>query len=272
MNWKKKLAVMSVILGVFALSGTAVLAALYNTVDLEGASIQTNWDLIDSGVTYQEKNLDHNQVVKPFLSTWTPSGTGHSLKFQHNPYTSSLVQRTEYYIAQNQSFNNWRYVGYDFLIPAGTTLPVNWVIITQFQQEGFYTNPIGDIELQNKNGNFNIGFSIRSEDYNQIDGVNGPGGYKLLVWDRSFSLNAWNKIVVGFKPNPAGNGEVKIWFNGQLQKEWTGKIGYPANYKNKPFTQTYQNTFGIYRGAQNNSLTIYFDNYKYGSTYNDVAN
>jgi hypothetical protein len=255
----------------FALSSTAAIAALYNTIDLEGASIQSNWNLIDSGVTYQEKNLDRNQVVQPFLSTWTPSGTGNSLKFQHNPYTASAVQRTEYYVARNQPLDSWRYVGYQFLIPSGTTLPSNWVVLTQFHQEGFFTSPIGAIELRNKNGSFNLAFLARNSDYNQIDGVNGPSGNNLLVWDSNFSLNNWHKIVVGFKGNPAGGGEVKIWFNNQLQKEWTGKLGFPANYKNKPFLQTYQNTFGIYRGSQNNSLTVYFDNYKYGNTYNDVA-
>jgi hypothetical protein len=266
-NKKMVSSLFSLVLGTFVFV-SAVHAAAIRTIDLESATIEADWDLVDSGVTITEKKLEHNNVTKPFLSTYTPSGTGFSLKFQHNPYTGTK-QRTEYYLAPYETFSSWKYMGYQLAVPTSSALPEDWTVINQFQQHGFYVSPIGAMELNNVGGNMNMSFEIRNEDYYYIDGSNGPSGNALQLWNSNIS--GWNSVVIGFKPGPAGAGQVKIWFNGTLVTDWTGKLGFTPGFLGKAFTNYYQTTFGIYRGGQNNTMITYFDNVKWGTTYADVA-
>jgi hypothetical protein len=127
-NWKAGLLGVLGSLTVFTSSASASVIA---TIDLEGASINTtSWYLLDSGVTFKEKGLDRNNMVMPYLSTWTPSGTGSSLKLQANPYTTGEKQRNEFYAARDQPFGEWRYNGFQIGIPSGTALPSNWVVLS----------------------------------------------------------------------------------------------------------------------------------------------
>jgi hypothetical protein len=249
-----------------------VSASVFSTIDLEGASINaTNWDILDSGVTFKEKGLDHNNMVAPYLSTWTPSGTGKSLKLQANPYTTGEKQRNEFYVARDQPFGEWRYNGFQIGIPSDTVLPTNWIVLDQFHQDSYYVSPQGSFELSNTNGKLTFLFKIRNKDYYNIDGVNGPSGNSLTIWSQEVTTDQFNSIVIGFKPDASGNGGVKIWYNGSQVVNWTGYLGFSTGFQGKNFINTYYNSFGIYRGAQNNTLKVYYDNYKWGTTYSDVA-
>jgi hypothetical protein len=247
-------------------------ASLTHNIDLEGASIN-GWDIVDSGITYKEKNLDRNLMYAPYLSTWTPSGTGSSIKYEAQPSTvSGGKQRTEHYVVKKEPFNQWRYVGFHIGLPADAVVPSDWVVLSQFHQNGYYVSPTGALELVNSGGSFRFVFKIRNKDYYLIDNQTGPSGNALSVWSQNFTKGQFNRIVIGFKPDTGGNGQVKIWYNGTLATDWTGYLGFANNFLGKPFVSDYYNSFGIYRAAQNNTLKVYYDNYKWGTTYNDVAN
>ncbi|GLX66999.1 heparin lyase I family protein [Paenibacillus glycanilyticus] len=247
-------------------------ASIIANIDVEGASINsTSWDLTDSGVTFEEKELDRNNMVMPYFSTWTPSGTGSSLKLQANPYTAGEKQRNEYYAARNQPFGEWRYNGFQIGIPSDSALPTNWVVLDQFHQDSYYVSPQGALELANVNGKLTYQFKVRNKDYYNIDGVNGPSGNALTLWSQEVTTDQFNSIVIGFKPDASGNGGVKIWYNGTQVVNWTGYLGFLAGFQGKNFINQYYNSFGMYRGAQNNTMKVYYDNYKWGTTYSDVA-
>lgn len=255
-------------LAMFTMTASASVSAV---IDLEGASIHaTTWDLTDSGVTFKEKNLERYNLAAPFLSTWTRSGTGSSLKLQANSY-SGEKQRVEYYAVRDQPFAQWRYCGFEIGLHSGTVLPTNWVVLSQFHQDGYYVSPTGAFELVNANGKLTYVFKIRNKDYYAIDGVNGPKGNALTLWSQEVAPGSYNRVVIGFKPGPDGNGGVQIWYNGAQVVNWSGYLGFPANFQGKSFVEKYYNSFGIYRAGQPNPLTVYFDNYKWGTTYNDVA-
>lgn len=261
----------TLVVGTLLFAGVAVQASVISNIDLEDASVLSNYDLVDSGVTYREKHIDHNGVAKPYLSTWVPSGTGRSIKFEHFPYTGTLKQRTEIVAKEHEPFNQWRYVGYQFAVSGDTQFPTDWTVITQFHQEGYFVSPMGELIFEPSATEMKLAFKIRNTDYYWIDGAAGPLGSSYKLWGATFTKNVWNKIVIGVRPGPGGNGEVQIWFNGALVKQWVGKLGFPAGFLSKPFVETYYNCFGVYRAPQNVVTKLYFDNYKWGTSYADVA-
>src|SRR5688500_7717120 len=220
----------SIIASTIILGGSSAFASVISNIDLEDASIKSNYDLLDSGVTYREKHIDHNAVAKPYLSTWVPSGTGRSIKFEHFPYTGTLKQRTEIVAKEHEPFYEWRYVGYQFAVSPDTQFPTDWTVITQFHQEGYFVSPMGELIFEASTTGMNLAFKIRNEDYYWIDSTRGPSGSSFKLWGTTIAKNVWNKIVIGVRPGPLSDnpGQVKIWFNGVLVREWTGKLGVRA--------------------------------------------
>ncbi len=290
-NRGKVLAVgMTFVLCVACVFTSAAWASTTNTIDLENASINpANWYLTDSAVTYDEKNLDHNNVYAPALSTWTPSGTGHSLKFEHASRSGTDKQRTEYYLAKNLPFYQMTYVGYQFSFSTDFPAPSNWAALTQFYQLGYYNQaPMGVLELsQSSPGKLN--FVIRNDEYYSIDGVSSPNGNNLLIWQSPNDLRdgKFHTLVIGFRADPAYTGGrpygyVRIVLDGVPQTylnsydapnawAWSGKIGVPAGFHEKSFISSFYTSFGLYRGSQTNNMRVYFDNIKLGTSESDVA-
>src|SRR4051812_2328281 len=96
--------------GLIAIAAAAPAATLRSIV-LDNGSVSGTWALTDSGYTYPESGIEHYNVVAPWLSSWTPTGTGKSIKFEHSPSTA-VKQRTEYSPMTNIPFYNTRYYGY----------------------------------------------------------------------------------------------------------------------------------------------------------------
>ncbi|GAB4436559.1 MAG: hypothetical protein OHK0015_28490 [Chloroflexi bacterium OHK40] len=252
-------------------SSPALAAVNYN-IDLEGASIDSNWNLIDSGVTYANNNYDRVNVAKPFLSLFTKTGTGRSLKFEAKPSTA-VKHRVENFSIKKTAFDQWKYYGFQFLVHGASGDPTNWTIINQNRQDGNSGSPIGALWFTN---GMTLAYDIRNtEYYSYIDGkdVIGPSGSSLNIWQKSISKDVWYDIVIGFRPDGSANGtgRVQIYFNGVLEADWTGNLGFPDDFLGVTnINRTYSNHFGIYRAGQNSTFIYYLDNFKIATSYEEA--
>ena len=256
-----------------------VYAALINDIDLENATVNSQWDLIDDKTYDLEKvgNEWSHFTEKPAISSWTKNGSGSSLKFEVNATTnnSTKKQRTEYDIKKNLPFDSWRYLGLELAIHPDSDTPLEWTTFTQFQQypKPVGASPPGALQLEIGEG-YEIRFVVRNTQYYAIDGQAGPLGKSLTVWSKVISENEWYDLVIGFKPDGSegtNSGAVKIWWNGQLELDWTGDVGQPSTVMGQSWAQKYKIKTGIYRKTQNANLRYHIDNYKLGTTYADVA-
>ncbi len=257
-------------------------AALKANIDLEGSptsTILSNWDLNENGVIYIEKNLDRNNVQIPWIgASWGANTSARCLRFTHNPLPASSPlekQRTEYYGARNLPFYQNHYIGFQFTFVGTAADLQNWAVISQSQQQGFYTNPFAGLVLLKEGNDLMVGLHIRNDNYRDFrnDLVEPPRfGPYFRAWTQTIVPGAWNRIVMRNYPNPYGGGVVQIWWNNVLVYTYNGKLGYTPGVLNGGFTNFFQNTFGIYRGKQNTTFKVYFDDYKVGDSYSEVAN
>lgn len=248
-------------------------------VDLENASVNSNWNLVDSGTTYNLNKVGTQWTHftnKPAIDSWTKSGSGSSLKFQANPTTNNnpSSQRTEYKMKSNVGFDQWKYVGFQFALGNNSQTPTSWTVLTQFHQlpQPLTASPTAAL-LLDPNQSYKLSFVVRNTQYYYINGNNGPSGGALNVWNKNISKNTWYDIVIGFRPDGSegtNSGRVKIWVNGTLELDWSGDLGIPSSFLGKTWPQQYELKSGIYRATQNARLSFFIDNYKFGDTFADV--
>ncbi len=263
------------LVGLIAVAPAASASTLRSIV-LDNASISGTWALTDSGYTYPESGIDHYNVVAPWLSSWTPSGTGKSIKFEHSP-TTQIKQRTEYSPMTNIPFYNTRYYGYRLAAIATSADITGWTVITQFQQLGTANSPFVGIELSSSTtpGKISIMVGVMNEDYNNIGGELGPLGHSVRFGPFDITPNQWYKVNMAIQPNPSGNGRVALWINDVKVLDETMKVGFPESYTTTngvtyPFELAYRNKFGLYRKGQSSTVKVYFDNYNITDYYGDL--
>lgn len=95
-----------------------------------------------------------------------------------------------------------------------------------------------------------------------INGIRGPLGPSLTLQSVPISVGSYNSIIAGVTPGPDGSGELLVWVNDVLVLDWAGKLGYSENLLGFPFVEMYQQSFGLYRAAQNQELIVYIDNFR----------
>lgn len=241
-------------------------AALVTDIDLTNATINgTSWALTDSGVTYNEKNLERNSVRRPWI---TPDGT---LKFEHLAWNySGGKQRTEYYAARNQPFRQTHYIGFRLRVLANPSDVDQWTVISQVQQHGHWVSPFLAVGLRREGEVLLLSFVARNQHAYNFEGRHGPSGESINLLRHPIARNTWYDVVIGFNPNPTGDGEVRIWINHVLARDWKGNFGFPAGCDNRPIVEQFQNSFGIYRASQNSNLVLYFDDYRLGDDPDQV--
>ncbi|MGE9294265.1 MAG: heparin lyase I family protein [Puniceicoccales bacterium] len=237
----------------------------YADIDLEFATVDNDsWNLTDSGVLFKEKQIDHNNVSKPYLSSWTPHEPGRSLKFQINPLSpdTGLKQRVEYYAYRSAPFEQTIHIGFSFSVHSDPSEIKNWVLISQIQQMGYFVSPFVGLELRNNDGQMELVLIARNTSYYWIDNSNGPNGGRIELGSFPIEKDDWYDVVLKVHPGPDGDGVIALYLDGELVIDWTGALGFPEGFLGRPFIETFQNAFGIYRKAQEGELIVYIDNYR----------
>ncbi|TRX60158.1 hypothetical protein FNH22_08905 [Fulvivirga sp. M361] len=256
-----------------------VYGAIQVSINFEHAWVDEDWKLTDGEATFhlnKFKDQWTHFTEKPVISSSDQSVVGKSLKFRINGTTdhSYSSQRTEYIMKRSIAFDQWRYVGFQFALGNNSQPPVSWTVLTQFHQlpQPFTASPMAAL-LLDVGMAFQLSFKIRNTSYYYVERKNGPGGNALEVWNKSIGKNRWYDIIIGFRPDGSeGNnkGRVKIWFDGDLELDWSGDLGMPDSFLGETWMQQYDLKTGIYRATQNSSLSFHIDNYRLGSSYDEV--
>lgn len=235
-------------------------AGTLRNIDMEGvAQVNSNWTLTDGGITY---NIVRGGVAqrKPLKDSANAFAGTYGLTFQiDSAGTSTQSQRTEYKLASSSSlFPRYtsRFIGFAIKVPSNFPIPSNWTTVAQVYDAGGCSPPMG-FKLINKSGQLGYQVRVRNDDKNRC---NGLGSY-YAVQSRTMPRGSWQRFVFEVRLAPEGGGIVKVWHNGQVVGQYSGKVGLSSG-------RTYgEAKFGLYRGPQSNSMRVSFDNVKFGTTY-----
>ena len=72
-------------------------------------------------------------------------------------------------------------------------------------------------------------------------------------------------FVFRVRYSPAKDGVVQVWVNGQLVVDYSGPLAEPDKEKNR-----FYNKIGLYRDRLKQPMTLYFDNYTAGHSFDQV--
>jgi len=82
------------------------------------------------------------------------------------------------------------------------------------------------------------------------------------------NINQWQKIIIGFKADPQGNGEITVYLNQHVSPNinYSGAVGF--SFEQQVFDTI---KFGIYRGkGKITTDVLYVGKVKYGKTLESV--
>lgn len=183
---------------------------------------------------------------------------GHSFKFQVNPSLSSdgeASDRSELYLNWNLRFNTQTYSGMTFYIPTTCPNPASGksIIIMQWWQTSGVEPPLS--------------VSWGSDGKWRVT-ARGASGTTNNVYSSPSALakGVWHRFVFRTTFNPS-SGNVKVWYNDTMVKEWNGPLGYTAG------SQRTLHKFGLYRWSTDyvNTHSLYFDNVRHATTYQEAT-
>lgn len=255
-------------MGLSAWAAAPAWSAIEMALDAEDAFVAANWDLWDSGTKFASAPMDKNNVEMPIIST-VSAGSGHSVKFKANPYVG-IKQRVEQDATRRNSLDVWRYYGMRLKIDGTSDVPSTWTVIHQLKQDGTSSgSPIGALGVREISGGMGLYFVIRNTQFYNFE-KHRSVPTEVELWGKAIAKDTWYDVVIGFRANgskASTTGGVKIWFNGALERDWTGDIGYPNGYLGYDIDQSYSSKFGIYRGAQSGTFIWYLDTFLTATTY-----
>jgi Polysaccharide lyase len=241
------------------------------------------WTMTNSGYT-----ITPTLKGTPYDAWRSPSqrygSTGAAIGLQFNPTGDSTIadnpaDKLHYGICQlNQSYSlrngGTKAVGFAVLLPSNFPAPVMQtstvttnVNITQFWQG--LRPPVSVNLINDGNGNLKWQTWIMNE-----DSGGGNSDTPIVANTSNISRNAWQRFVVEVKMNYGGGGYVKVWQNGSLVVNWSGKVGYRKGFTNSGGGVAGDNCsvdIGLYRNhGQQNTMQAFFDDGRYGDVYADV--
>jgi hypothetical protein len=83
------------------------------------------------------------------------------------------------------------------------------------------------------------------------------------IYTGTYEKNTWYSIDIIFKFGYAGGGYLKLWRDGELKVDWTGRIGYTPSA-----SQDYASVeFGMYQEACGVNKVVHFDDFYYYGNY-----
>lgn len=253
-----------------------VQASMYYMIDAESATIKSNNDLVDNGVThwgYEQGNYD--SLV--FNSDYKRAGN-YSIKFKLNPTTSGS-NRMELYMEHfnttsypqlyhSDAYGSEKSLGFSIYLPSNFTTPQNWTVLYQVTQSDQSIGPSPNIEL-----------AITTSGYIVLNLRHGHGGQgnsgTIMTQHTLFTLSSakgkWIDYLWNYKLSMGTDGWIKAYTKLGTDStytkriHYTGQTGYWACVTDEIVIKG-----GLYRGAQNNTMYLYQDEVRYGQTAADV--
>lgn len=261
------------------LFSSAVFATYYRVIDAESASINSSsLSLTDNGKTYV--HIKKGEFVTPWISPSQHYRGAHAIGFQMNPTSGTApdgqnMDKSNFrLIAGNETnalgFMETKYTGYALKLEAAHENPEQPVQLFQWWQGSPFSPPL---EMRIKAGSTDYEFVYRNDSTGR-----GPSAAQVL-YTGSMTKDVWYRFVVYTKmshTNDGQTGQIKIWVNGNLVKDWNGDVGYEPDMDYYYAGSYYQANpkfdifFGLYRNRQMKTAKVMFDQVKFTSTYNEA--
>ncbi len=233
------------------------------------ASVIRKWDG-ESGSPISYDTRDDGVQAAAVTSPAYEGSKG--IKAQVNTNNNATTDRSEFRMHEcnGDMFGVARYMGFAIRFDGNIDQPLsssgNWLTLHQWRQCTSMAIPPINFELQKGvspgSGKVAIQLSVRTDS----DPVNsGPPTHQYKT---TLNTNQWYEIVIGADVRPAGGGFARLWIDGTQVANYTGSIGQSE------LAQEMEIKCGIYRGPNvpsgNGTDTVYFDEVRYGTSFNDV--
>ena len=284
----------AVLVALALLLGAALPLRAQLIVDAENASIKTGpasnfggGALVDNGRTLEiHRGGDWNAGKRNFddLFQWISGarragGKSVALKTAPSSRPGNGNQRNEYVIYKDQPVprGTKKYTAFSFQLKSGEwTAPTDWFVPWQWKQAP------NSKEESRQHGNFplvtlyfeedgsnRMYFLARYGDYGWTD-TNKPRGRKVTM--EKIQVGVWYDVVVGLKFDADGTtGWTYAWIKRANESNYRqyGWKDIQVGYRRQPRVMDW-NKFGIYRAASASNNVIYFDEVRYGNTFDAV--
>jgi hypothetical protein len=144
--------------------------------------------------------------------------------------------------------------GYSFLVPEGFPVVDNRLVISQWKQTGLEGGPV--VAQRFRDGRHDVTIRV-------------PGGRNPSSDTRRYRLppiafGEWNDVVCHARFSRGGDGLVEMWMNGKKVLTHKGPQCFPGG------EDAVYHKFGLYRDRWKEPMTIYFDNYTIGGSFEAV--
>jgi hypothetical protein len=237
-------------------------------ITFEDAYIRPDLSLVDDGTTYPRvvdgmslpPSIDH--VPIPFEGKYVikyevPSGTVKE-RLEHKISTASDPNGLH--------FGSQRVTSFAFMLDAATTKIDSSALFFQ-EWQGYPYGPPVALKLTRASGAaFIVRLAVRNMD-------TGPDSDQPdnVIWTGELNAGEWYRFVISVKPGyPQTEGELRLWLNGVSEIDWTGKIGYDPEQVAGAL-DGFDTKFGLYQPSPNEGHSVYFDDVRFGATYESVT-
>lgn len=143
-------------------------------------------------------------------------------------------------------------------------MPLNWCLFTQvFQNQDpwIYSPP------------FALDFKIGQDNpiQYQVETIGTAGLGSTVRYTGDINRDQWYKFVLALKPGYNGDGTIELWVDDvkvyDAQQDW----GYaPGTYEGTEVNDSFNFRVGLYRREQPRAFTVYYDQVKYGDSYEEA--
>jgi hypothetical protein len=211
-------------------------------IDLEMASIHSN-TLFDNNKSY----TIHESSENVWLSSKHHRKGYQSIGFRLDPGMS----RRETIVADIPN-NTTKFVKFSVFFPSHYPIPTDWSLFAQWWQ-GAPASPAIAFELDPNSSDFKIRIVSRDGTVNNVK--------TRTHYNEKINKNQWIDFVVQFHVDDTGgsNGLLRVWKNGILIVNYSGKLGYTDLNDKTSFR------FGLYRSPSiQNTAEAFYDEIKLG--------
>ncbi len=239
--------------------------------------------LVDNGQTIEihrggDWNGDGFDDLFQWISGYARKGN-HAVGLQCNASSRPGVgnQRNEYVINKDLPvYDGFKgYTGFSFMLnPNAWEAPDDWFVLWQWKQapivgeEGHGNFPLVTLYFE-QDGSNDMYLYSRYGEYGWTD-TNKPRGHKRTM--ENIEVGVWYDVVVGMTFNATSSeGWVYSWIKKASETAYRqyGLKDILVGYSKQPKVMDW-NKFGIYRGASLKRNGVYFDEVRYGGSFNEV--
>ena len=142
--------------------------------------------------------------------------------------------------------------GFSFLVPDGFPIVNTRLVIAQWKQSDLAGSPLVAQRF------------VAGRHYVTIRDLHTQGSWQAVFDLPRMAHGEWNDMVYHLRMSTESSGIVEIWMNGEHVARFDGATVSPLG------TEQFYHKVGLYRDRMTEPMTIYFDNYAIGESFEEV--